>query len=79
MNSKLARGVAAACLSGKGKCNKGRPGTVTLVKPGPEDLELRARVLNDFALQAWAKRCSDKCVSDWNTTVAKVVGVMAER
>ena len=44
MNLKLARGVAAACLSGKGKCNKGTPGTVKLVKPGPEDLKAaRAR------------------------------------
>ena len=50
-----------------------------MVKPGPEDLKVRGRVLKDFVLKAWAKRCSDKCVADWNATAAKVVGVTAER
>ena len=73
---------AFACLSGDssyGKCTKGTPGTVKLVKPGPDDFKVRARVLKDFVLKAWAKRCSDKCVADWNATAAKVIGVKAER
>ena len=73
---------AFACLSGDssyGKCTKGTPGTVKLVKPGPDDFKVRERVLKDFVLKAWAKRCSDKCVADWNATAAKVIGVKAER
>ena len=69
---------AFACLSGVGKCTKGEPGSVKLVKPGPEDMKLRDRVLKDFVLKAWAKRCGDECIADWNATVAKVVGVQAQ-
>jgi TRAP-type C4-dicarboxylate transport system substrate-binding protein len=68
---------AFACLSGVGECTKGTPGTVKLVQPGPDDFKERKRILSDFVLKAWAKRCSEECVSDWNDTVAKVIGVKA--
>jgi hypothetical protein len=37
----------------------------------------RQKVLKDFVLKNWAARCSAECVSNWNATVAKVVGVKA--
>ena len=69
---------ALRCLSGQGKCNMGgATGTVKLVQPGPSDFAERERILKDFVLKAWAARCSEECISDWNATAASVVGVKA--
>ena len=68
---------ALNCLSGQGKCTKGEPGKVKLVKPSASDIKERERILRDFVLKAWAARCSEECVKDWNDTAAKVVGVKA--
>jgi TRAP-type C4-dicarboxylate transport system substrate-binding protein len=71
---------ALRCLSGNGKCEMGgEPGKVKLVEPGPEDYKEREHILHDYVLKAWAARCNAECVSDWNATAAKVVGVMAEK
>jgi TRAP-type C4-dicarboxylate transport system substrate-binding protein len=81
-NAKAEDDEAFACLSGDskwGKCTKGTPGTVKLLQPGPADLKARETILSDFVLKAWANRCSDECVSDWNATAASVVGVKAKK
>ena len=70
---------ALACLSGIGKCGKGTPGKVVLVKPSAADYKERERILKDFVLKNWAARCSAECIKDWNDTAAKVVGVMATK
>lgn len=71
---------ALRCLSGQGKCMMGgETGKVKLVEPGPEDYAERERILKDYVLKAWAARCSEKCIKDWNATAAKVVGVMATK
>ncbi len=70
---------ALACLSGIGKCGKGKPGNVVLVKPSAADYKERERILKDFVLKNWAARCSAECIKDWNDTAAKVVGVMATK
>lgn len=71
---------ALRCLSGKGECKMGgETGKVTLVEPGPDDYAERERILKDYVLKAWAARCSEKCITDWNATAAKVVGVMATK
>ncbi|MDP6705763.1 MAG: TRAP transporter substrate-binding protein [Alphaproteobacteria bacterium] len=76
-NSEAEDAVAFACLSGKGKCTKGEPGSVTLVDPAPSDLKERQRILKEFVLKKWAARCSAECVKDWNATVAPIVGIKA--
>lgn len=68
---------ALNCLSGKGPCSKGAMGSVKLTMPSADDVAERNRVLKDFVLKAWAARCSAECVTNWNATVAKVVGVKA--
>jgi TRAP-type C4-dicarboxylate transport system substrate-binding protein len=79
INSEAEDEIAFACLSGKGKCTKGEPGSVTLVDPAQSDLDERDRVLKEFVLKKWAARCSAECVADWNATVAPIVGVKAQK
>ena len=76
-NAEVEDTEALACLSGKGKCGKGTPGSVKLTQPSAADVKDRERILKDFVLKKWAARCSAECISDWNATVAKVVGVKA--
>jgi TRAP-type C4-dicarboxylate transport system substrate-binding protein len=78
-NAKAEDEEALNCLSGNGPCGKGKPGTVKLVQPGPADFKERERVLRDFVLKKWAARCSAECISDWNATAAKVVGIEARK
>ena len=68
---------ALRCLTGNGKCSKGKPGTLTLVEPTASDLKERDRILRDSVLKKWAARCSAECVKNWNATVAPIVGVKA--
>jgi len=71
---------ALRCLTGNGECKMGgTPGKVTLTEPGPEDFKERERILRDYVLKAWAARCSEECIRDWNATAAAVVGVTAEK
>ncbi len=77
INSEAEDEIAFACLSGKGKCTKGEPGSVILVDPAQSDLDERDRILKEFVLKKWAARCSAECVADWNATVAPIVGVKA--
>ncbi|MGK0172426.1 MAG: TRAP-type C4-dicarboxylate transport system substrate-binding protein [Gammaproteobacteria bacterium] len=65
------------CLSGKGECGMGDTGTVVLTQPSADDVAYRKVILEKHVLKAWAKRCGDACVADWNATAGKVVGVMA--
>jgi TRAP-type C4-dicarboxylate transport system substrate-binding protein len=68
---------ALRCLSGKGACAKGKPGSVTLVEPTAADMKERDRILRDWVLKKWAACCSAECVKNWNATVAPIVGVKA--
>ena len=67
------------CLSGNGDCPLGEAGTVTLVQPSADDVKIREGVLASHVLKKFAARCSEACINDWNDTVAKVVGVSAEK
>ena len=70
---------ALRCLSGKGECTRGTPGTVVITDPSAEDLALRKKLLEEIVLKKWAERCSKKCVDDWNATAGKVAGVVAKK
>ena len=70
---------ALNCLSGKGKCAKGKPGHVKLTQPSAADFAERERVLKNFVLKNWAQRCSAECIANWNATAGKVVGIKATK
>ena len=68
--------VGLACNTG-GPCAIGKAGKMKLVQPGSADFKVRERVLKDFVLKRWAKRCGSKCTKEWNDTIGKRLGVMA--
>ena len=68
--------MGVTCNTG-GACDIGAPGKMTLVEPKEADLKAREKILSDFVLKRWAKRCGEACAKEWNETVGKVVGVEA--
>jgi TRAP-type C4-dicarboxylate transport system substrate-binding protein len=69
--------MGIACNTG-GECPEGPPANMTLVKPTPQDLELRRKALLEQVLPRWAQRCGAECVKAWNETVGKVVNLTAQ-
>ncbi|QDF95085.1 transporter [Azoarcus sp. DD4] len=67
-----------ACNSGAASCAQPVKGKMVLVQPTAADRELLARIRGDV-INKWAARCSAECVSDFNATVGKVVGVTAKK
>lgn len=65
------------CNTG-GPCSIGKAGKMKLVLPSPADFKVRERVLQDFVLKRWAKRCGEKCTKEWNDTIGKKIGMMAK-
>jgi TRAP-type C4-dicarboxylate transport system substrate-binding protein len=67
------------CNTGKGgKCRFGEPGNMTLVEPSAEDKKKLKAAVETYVLSAWAQRCGEACVKEWNATVGKVVGMTAK-
>ena len=69
--------VGLSCNTG-GPCAIGKAGKMKLVEPKAADFKVRERVLKDFVLKRWAKRCGAKCTTEWNNTIGKSIGVMAK-
>lgn len=68
--------MGVTCNTG-GPCSIGEPGKMKLVEPQAADLKAREKILSDFVLKKWAKRCGQACADEWNETIGKVVGVKA--
>lgn len=66
------------CNTGSGPCRFGDPGKMKLVKPSAEDMKLQKAVVEKNVLSAWAKRCGEACVKEWNETIGKTVGLTAK-
>lgn len=63
-----------AC-NAKGPCPFGEPGGMTAVEPNAEDKAMLQKILKEFVVKRWAKRCGEKCAKEWNETIGKVAGV----
>jgi TRAP-type C4-dicarboxylate transport system substrate-binding protein len=68
-----------ACNTGKGKCRFGEPGKMTVVDPSEDDKKRLKAAVEENVLKAWAKRCSESCVKEWNNTIGKLVGLSATK
>lgn len=66
---------AALCNSAAADCKFGKPEKVTLNTPSDADLEQARKVVAEYVLPGWAKRCGTACVTDWNDHIGKVTGV----
>ncbi|MCZ6532429.1 MAG: TRAP transporter substrate-binding protein [SAR324 cluster bacterium] len=68
--------VGLRCNTG-GPCAIGKAGSMKLALPGPADFKARERILKNFVLKRWAKRCGAACTREWNDTIGKRIGIMA--
>lgn len=68
--------LGISCNTG-GACSEGPAANMVLVRPSAADLELRKKALLEQVLPRWAGRCGAACVSNWNDSVGKVVGLTA--
>ena len=67
------------CTTGTGECTAGKPGKLVKVEPTPADAAMLEAAMKDVVLKRWAKRCGSdaSCISNWNDTIGKVVGLTA--
>ncbi len=64
------------CNTG-GECTLGKKFNVQWADPSAEDEKERLRIMREFVVPRWAKRCGSKCAETWNATVGKAVGLQA--
>jgi len=75
--TKLEDNMGIVCNTGTGKCTEGKPGKMKLVNASAADEKAREKILKDFVLRRWAKRCGEPCVANWNKTVGKYLKIKA--
>ncbi len=67
------------CNTGAAACPHEVKGKMKLVEPSDADRELLKKVTQEAVVPKWAARCSAQCVTDFNNTIGKVVGVTASK
>jgi TRAP-type C4-dicarboxylate transport system substrate-binding protein len=69
------------CTTGTGECTAGKPGKLIKVEPTATDTTALEGAMKDVVLKRWAKRCGTDaaCVSNWNDSIGKVVGLTASQ
>jgi len=67
------------CNTGAASCPYEVKGKMTLVQPSAADRELLKKITDDAVLPKWAARCSAQCVSDFNDTIGKELGIVAKK
>ncbi len=68
--------MGIACNT-SGPCTEGKIGNMKLIEPSAADYKERERILKEFVVKRWAKRCGAACAKEWNDTIGKNIGVMA--
>jgi TRAP-type C4-dicarboxylate transport system substrate-binding protein len=67
------------CNSGAAACTLPVKGKVKVVQPSAADKVLLKKLTNEVVLPKWSARCSDQCVSDFNATIGKSLGLVAKK
>lgn len=67
------------CNTGAAACTLPVKGKMTLVTPSAADKVLLKKVLDESVLPKWAARCSAACVTSFNETIGKTVGLTARK
>jgi TRAP-type C4-dicarboxylate transport system substrate-binding protein len=71
--------MGLTCTTGTGECSAGKPGKLVKVDPAAADTAILESAMRDVVLKRWAKRCGSdaSCISNWNDSIGKVVGLTA--
>jgi TRAP-type C4-dicarboxylate transport system substrate-binding protein len=65
------------CHTGNGPCSFGDPQKMVLVEPSDADLEKLKKIVENNVLAGWSKRCDADCITAWNGSAGKVLGLTA--
>jgi hypothetical protein len=65
-----------AC-NAKGPCPYGDPGGMTPVELTDAGKTLLKKIVDEYVVARFAKRCGSACAKEWNETIGKVVGAKA--
>ncbi len=65
------------CNTGNGPCSFGDAQKMTLVQPSDGDLERLKKIVEENVLAGWSERCGADCVSAWNGSAGKALGLTA--
>jgi TRAP-type C4-dicarboxylate transport system substrate-binding protein len=68
-----------ACNAGRDDCKIGTKGKMIVIQPSAADRALLKQVVEGTLIPSWAARCSAECVAEFNSTIGKVVGVVAKK
>ena len=60
-----------ACLTGKGTCTAGPPGSMKLVPTTADDRKLVRQSFIKVVSPRWSDRCGPACVTNWNQTIGR--------
>ncbi|WP_295982907.1 TRAP transporter substrate-binding protein [uncultured Variovorax sp.] len=66
-----------ACSTGAAGCSRPSPGSMTAVRPSPQDEARRREIFATRVLPGWVQRCGPACATVWNQTIAPAVGIQA--
>lgn len=70
-----AQGVA--CNTGQAGCTAGKMGRMALAKGSAADAERVRQIFASSVLPRWIEHCGAACVTQWNQTMAPIVGIRA--
>lgn len=70
--------IAYGCLR-NGPCAAEAPAGLVTLTPSAEEQEKLRKMVEEVVVGRWAKRCgTEQCVSEWNDTIGKIVGITAK-
>lgn len=67
--------IGINCNTGRGECVGGTVSDMTLFEPSAADLARANDIARRIVMPNWARRCTGRCVADWNATVGQVAGI----
>lgn len=63
------------CNTGQGECIGGTASDMILYEPSQADIARARAVAEATVMPNWRRRCGVRCITDWNDTVGRAVGV----
>lgn len=71
--------IGVNCNTGQGECLDGTRANMRLYEPSEADIARAHEIAMRVVVRNWSRRCSDRCVADWNATVGRIAAIRAER
>lgn len=67
--------MGVICNTGQEGCVGGTPSDMMLFEPSQADIDRAHEIARTIVMPNWARRCSARCITDWNASVGQVARV----